>query len=149
MGYHMLQTDQAVKKAPARHLVSSRKPGGKKPLANPYDAKCPTRIVLDRIADKWTVLVLGLLSENPLRFNEIRRRIEGLTQKMLSQTLKALERDGMVSRKATLAVPICVEYAITPLGRTLAETVDGLRLWAQTHFDEVVKAQKRYDLRSH
>jgi DNA-binding HxlR family transcriptional regulator len=145
MGYHMLQTDQAVKKAPARHLVSSRKPGGKKPLANPYDAKCPTRIVLDRIADKWTVLVLGLLSANPLRFNQLRRAIDGLTQKMLSQTLKALERDGLVARKVTPTVPISVEYSITPLGRTLAATVDGLRIWAQTHIGEVVEAQTHYD----
>jgi DNA-binding HxlR family transcriptional regulator len=149
MGYLMLQRDSVVKKAQLRDPISPRKPRTAKQAADPYRAQCPTRVVLDRIADKWTVLVLGLLNDNPLRFNEIRRRIEGLTQKMLSQTLKALERDGMVSRKATLAVPICVEYAITPLGRTLAETVDGLRLWAQTHFDEVVKAQKRYDLRSH
>jgi DNA-binding HxlR family transcriptional regulator len=140
----MLQSDLDVKKAQPRDLISSRKPRSAKP-ANPYDAKCPTRIVLDRIADKWTVLVLGLLSENPLRFNELRRRIEGLTQKMLSQTLKALERDGLVTRKVTPSVPIKVEYSITPLGRTLSATVDGLRLWAQTHIGDVIKAQTRYD----
>jgi DNA-binding HxlR family transcriptional regulator len=145
----MLQRDLVVKKAQRRDLISPRKPRAAKPPTDPYRVQCPTRAVLDRIADKWTVLVLGLLNQNPLRFNQLRRQIEGLTQKMLSQTLKALERDGMVSRKATLAVPISVEYAITPLGRTLAQTVDGLRLWAQTHFDEVVIAQKRYDLRSH
>jgi DNA-binding HxlR family transcriptional regulator len=145
MGYHMLHENLAVKKAPGRHLVSSRKPADEKPVANPYDSKCPTRIVLDRIADKWTVLVLGLLSENPLRFNQLRRAIDGLTQKMLSQTLKALERDGLVSRKVTPSVPIAVEYSITPLGRTLAATIDGLRIWAQTHIRDVVAAQTRYD----
>jgi DNA-binding HxlR family transcriptional regulator len=147
----MLQRVPDVKKAPPRHLISPRKPRAAKsiaakPPADPYRAQCPTRMILDRIADKWTVLVLGLLSDHPRRFNQIRREIEGLTQKMLSQTLKALERDGMVSRKVTPTVPISVEYAITPLGGTLAATVDGLRLWAEAHIEDVVTAQKRYDL---
>jgi DNA-binding HxlR family transcriptional regulator len=147
----MLQRVPNVKKAPPRHLISPRKPRAAKsntakPPADPYRAQCPTRMILDRIADKWTVLVLGLLSDHPRRFNQIRREIEGLTQKMLSQTLKALERNGMVSRKVTPTVPISVEYAITPLGGTLAATVDGLRLWAEAHIEDVVTAQKRYDL---
>jgi DNA-binding HxlR family transcriptional regulator len=141
----MLQHDADVKKARARDLISPRKPRVATPPTNPYDSKCPTRIVLDRIADKWTVLVLGLLAEQPLRFNQLRREIEGLTQKMASQTLKGLERDGLVLRKVTPTVPITVEYSITPLGRTLAATVDGLRLWAQDHIGDVIKAQKRYD----
>ena len=141
----MLQRDLAVKKAPPRDLISQAKPRVVRAPADPYSAKCPTRVVLDRIADKWTVLVLGLLSETPLRFNQLRREIEGLTQKMASQTLKAMERDGLVTRKVTPTVPITVEYSITPLGRTLAATVDGLRLWAQAHIDDVIKAQKRYD----
>ena len=141
----MLQREQVVKKARPGDLISRGKPRAAQLAADPYRAQCPTRMVLDRIADKWTVLVLGSLNENPLRFNELRRRIEGLTQKMLSQTLKALERDGMVSRKVTPTVPINVEYAITPLGRTLAATVDALRLWAQAHIDDVISAQKRYD----
>src|SRR5450432_2831618 len=145
MGYLMLQRDSVVKKAQLRDQISPRKPRTAKQAADPYSAKCPTRVVLDRIADKWTVLVMGLLSENPLRFNQLRREIEGLTQKMASQTLKALERDGLVARKATPTVPVTVEYSITPLGRTLAATVDGLRLWAQAHIGEVIKAQKRYD----
>jgi DNA-binding HxlR family transcriptional regulator len=75
----------------------------------------------------------------------LRRQIEGLTQKMLSQTLKTLERDGMVARKVIPLVPVSVEYSITPLGATLAATLDGLRLWAQAHIDEVAEAQRRYD----
>lgn len=141
----MLQRDLAVKKALPRDLISRGKPRAARLPANPYEEKCPTRVVLDRIADKWTVLVLGLLAENPLRFNQLRREIEGLTQKMASQTLKALERDGLVARKATPTVPVTVEYSITPLGRTLAATVDELRLWAQAHIGDVIKAQKRYD----
>jgi DNA-binding HxlR family transcriptional regulator len=144
----MLQRQSVVKKALGGDLISGRKPRAPRSVADAYRAQCPTRMVLDRIADKWTVLVLGLLSENPLRFNHLRRQIEGLTQKMLSQTLKALERDGMVSRKVTPTVPISVEYAITPLGRTLAATVDGLRLWAEAHIGDVVRAQRRYDLAS-
>lgn len=112
---------------------------------NAYAADCPTRVVLDRIADKWAVLILGLLSNGPQRFNEMRRRIEGVSQKMLSHTLKSLERDGLVSRRAIATVPVTVEYSITPLGKTLADTVDSLRLWAEAHIAEVQKSQIRYD----
>ena len=113
---------------------------------NPFVAECPTRLVLDRVADKWAVLILILLMQaGPLRFNVLRRRIEGVSQKMLSQTLKSLERDGLVSRHAWPTVPVTVEYAITPLGRTLAATVDGLRLWAERYIADVLAAQRHYD----
>jgi DNA-binding HxlR family transcriptional regulator len=141
----MLRSEPAVKKAPSRHLVSTAKPSASNPRPNPYDSKCPTRIVLDRIADKWTVLVLGVLSQRPLRFNQLRREIDGLTQKMLSQTLKALERDGLVARKVIPSAPVTVEYSITPLGATLSATVDELQRWARDHIGEVVQAQRRYD----
>jgi DNA-binding HxlR family transcriptional regulator len=101
--------------------------------------------VLDRVADEWAVLVLGLLRNEPVRFNGLRRQIEGISQKMRSQTLKSLERDGLVSRKAIPTVPVTVEYSITPLGKTLSATVDSLRVWAETHTDKVLKAQKQYD----
>ncbi|MCJ2072444.1 helix-turn-helix transcriptional regulator [Methylobacterium sp. J-030] len=115
------------------------------PAWNAYASACPTRMVLDRVADKWAVLVLGLLTDGPVRFNQLRRAIEGLSQKMLSQTLKSLERDGLVSRRAIATVPVTVEYSITPLGRTLAATVDALRVWAETHIQEVLTSQERYD----
>jgi len=115
---------------------------------DPYSAACPTRLLLDRIADKWTVLVLGLLSDGPVRFNQLRRRIEGISQKMLSQTLKSMERDGLVSKKVFPTVPVTVEYALTPLGRTLTKTISELERWAEAHMDEVLKSQKRYDVRS-
>jgi DNA-binding HxlR family transcriptional regulator len=114
-------------------------------VSNPYSSDCPTRKVLDRIADKWAVLVLGLLIEGPIRFNRLRRAVEGISQKMLSQTLKSLERDGLISRKAFATVPVTVEYAITPLGCTLATTLDALRIWAETHMEEVTANQQRYD----
>ena len=116
---------------------------------NAYATRCPTRLVLDRIADKWAVLVLGLLANGPVRFNRLRRQIEGISQKMLSQTLKSLERDGLVSRKVTPTVPVTVEYSITPLGETLSATVDGLRIWAETHIEKVLVAQQQYDAGGH
>jgi DNA-binding HxlR family transcriptional regulator len=114
---------------------------------NTYDQACPTRLVLDRIADKWTVLILGLLDEQPRRFNQLRRAVDGLSQKVLSQTLRRLERDGLITRTAFATVPVTVEYALTPLGRTLAATVDALRLWAEAHIGAVLKAQSVYDAR--
>ena len=110
-----------------------------------FSADCPTRRILDRIADKWTVLLLDLLLESPLRFNELLRRIGGLSQKMLSQTLKTLERDGLVLRTAFPTVPVTVEYRITELGVTLAETLQPLRLWAEANMDAIDQAQLRYD----
>jgi DNA-binding HxlR family transcriptional regulator len=112
---------------------------------NAYAGACPTRVVLDRIADKWAVLILGLLAEGPMRFNSLRRSIERLSQKVLAQTLRRLERDGLLTRTAFPTVPVTVEYALTPLGRTLAETVDALRLWAEAHITEVQAAQRAYD----
>ncbi|PZU82816.1 MAG: transcriptional regulator [Chelatococcus sp.] len=110
-----------------------------------FNAQCPTRQVLDRIGDKWAVLVLILLEQETLRFNELRRRIDSISQKMLSQTLKSLERDGLVSRRAFATVPVTVEYALTDLGRTLARTVHQLTLWAEAHIGDVQAAQRRYD----
>lgn len=112
---------------------------------NAYAAACPSRIVLDRVADKWTVLLLGILSKRPTRFNQLRREIEGLSQKVLSQTLKNLERDGLVTRKAFATVPVTVEYSITPLGKTLAGQMEELLRWAEKNVDQVLDAQRRYD----
>jgi DNA-binding HxlR family transcriptional regulator len=152
----MSQLKTAVKKAPDRHLVTPRKPVAgamrahsprtrEAPLPNAYLADCPTRVILDRIGDKWAVLALGLLQREPVRFNQLRRRIEGISQKMLSQTLKSLERDGLVHRRAIATVPVTVEYSITPLGLTLTATLDALRDWAEGHIEEVRAAQRRYD----
>ncbi|WP_210530065.1 winged helix-turn-helix transcriptional regulator [Rubellimicrobium arenae] len=110
-----------------------------------YSEACPTRLVLDRLADKWVLLVLGRLTEGPMRFNHLRREIEGVSQKVLSQTLKRLERDGLVTRQAFPTVPVTVEYAITPLGRTLSETAQALARWAETNIEAVMAAQAAYD----
>lgn len=112
---------------------------------DPYSDQCPTRLILDRVGDKWAVLILGLLVEEPTRFNQLRRIIQGISQKMLSQTLKSLERDGLIKRRAIATVPVTVEYSITPLGRTLAQAVDPLRIWAERNVKDVLAAQRRYD----
>ncbi|MBR1219752.1 helix-turn-helix transcriptional regulator [Bradyrhizobium sp. U87765 SZCCT0131] len=112
---------------------------------NVYAAECPTRQILDRVGDKWAVLLLGLLIEGPRRFNELRRAVGGISQKMLSQTLKSLERDGLVRRRAIATVPVTVEYSVTPLGATLADAVDPLRHWAENNLKDVQAAQRRYD----
>ena len=112
---------------------------------NVYAADCPTRKILDRVGDKWAVLILLLLRQEAMRFNALRRAIEGISQKMLSQVLKSLERDGLIRRHVTPTVPVTVEYSITPLGATLAGAVDPLRDWAETNLKEVLAAQRRYD----
>ncbi|MEJ5125745.1 helix-turn-helix domain-containing protein [Comamonas sp. MYb21] len=116
-----------------------------RPAWNPYLATCPTRQVLDCVADKWTVLVLGLLRSGPWRFGQLRKGIEGLSQKMLTQTLRALERDGIVRREVFACSPPKVEYSLTPLGQSLAATLDALRLWAERHMDEVMRHRDLYD----
>ncbi|MFG1425518.1 winged helix-turn-helix transcriptional regulator [Roseixanthobacter glucoisosaccharinicivorans] len=114
---------------------------------NPFQADCPTRRILDRIADKWTVLILSIVAARPTRFNALRRQVEGLSQKVLSQTLKSLERDGLVTRSAFPTVPVTVEYAITPLGASLAETLAPLARWATAHMEEIAGAQAAFDQR--
>ena len=141
----MLRAEDAVKKALSGHLVSRTKPREAELAPNPYDSRCPTRQVLDRIADKWTVLLLGVLQRGPMRFNQLRREIDGLTQKMLSQTLKQMDRDGLITRTVLPTMPVSVEYAITPLGQTLAAVLDGLQLWARDHIVDVLAARRRYD----
>jgi len=110
-----------------------------------YAANCPTRKLLDRIADKWSVLILLLLGQEAMRFNMLRRRIDGVSQKMLSQTLRSLERDGLLSRTVIATVPVTVTYAITPLGRGLIGSLQSMIDWAETNMEEVVAAQRVYD----
>lgn len=117
-----------------------------RPAWNPYLATCPTRQVLDCVADKWTVLVLGLLRSGPWRFRQLRKGIDGLSQKMLTQTLRALERDGIVRREVFACSPPKVEYSLTPLGCSLAATLDELRLWAERHMEEVLRHRALYDV---
>jgi DNA-binding HxlR family transcriptional regulator len=101
--------------------------------------------VLTIIGDKWTVMIVMVLIERPRRFNEIKRTIGGISQQMLTRTLKALERDGMISRTAHPTVPPQVEYALTDLGRSLSEPLRGLGSWAGAHLEEIHLNRLRYD----
>ena len=113
-----------------------------------YAAECPTRRLLDRIADKWTTLLLTTLDEGPMRFNALKRRIEGVSQKMLSQTLRQMERDGLVLRHVEATVPVSVTYEITPLGRTLVTALRPMIDWAETRMEQVDEARRAYDART-
>lgn len=117
-------------------------------LPNVYGADCPTRWLLDCIGDKWSVLIIGLLEDGAKRFSELQRSIGGISQKMLTQTLRNLERDGLVTRTIYAEVPPRVEYQLTALGQTLCEPLAALRNWAESHIDEVSAAQMRFSSRS-
>jgi DNA-binding HxlR family transcriptional regulator len=116
------------------------------PRWNMFHPACPTRQVLTRIGDTWTLLVVGALAdEEALRYSELRRRVEGVSPKMLTQTLRALERDGMVTRTVYPTVPVTVEYRLTALGHDLGATVEVLRRWAYGHMEDIQNARTRYD----
>jgi DNA-binding HxlR family transcriptional regulator len=116
---------------------------------DPYARGCPSRDLLDRIGDKWSILVLGELGEHGVcRFTQLRTRLSGVSEKMLTQTLRALERDGLVLRTIYPAVPVRVEYALTPLGETLREPLKALKEWSLRHTTEVLAAREEYDART-
>ncbi|MEJ3744489.1 helix-turn-helix domain-containing protein [Actinomycetes bacterium KLBMP 9797] len=108
---------------------------------------CEVRQILDRIADKWSLLVIALLDSRSLRFTELRKQIDGVSQRMLARTLRHLERDGLVSRTVFPTVPPRVDYALTPLGRTLHQTIRALVTWTETHQGEIAAARTAYDQR--
>lgn len=113
--------------------------------ASVYCEACPSRQVLALVADKWALLVMPALSRAPLRNSELLRLVEGISQKMLTQTLRELERNGLVVRHDFGEVPPRVEYALTPLGHSLARAIRKLDDWAEENFSEVVAARERFD----
>jgi DNA-binding HxlR family transcriptional regulator len=115
---------------------------------NPYDRNCPTRKLLDRIGDRWTVLVVGALSDGPMRFSELVTRIDGVSQKMLTQTLRGLEQDGLVTRTVTAAVPVRVDYELTEAGHTLQDPLRALEEWAKAHMGSILESRDSFALGS-
>jgi DNA-binding HxlR family transcriptional regulator len=107
------------------------------------DPECDSRKVLERIADKWTALIIHVLSSGTKRHGELRRQISGVSQKMLTQTLRSLEDDGIVNRKIYPVVPPMVEYSLTPLGRSLIEPLEAICRWAEEHLPELEAARER------
>ncbi|QXE37676.1 MULTISPECIES: winged helix-turn-helix transcriptional regulator [Streptomyces] len=108
---------------------------------------CEVRQILDRVADKWSLLVIALLERRTLRFTELRHRIEGISQRMLTVTLRQLERDGLVRRTVHPVVPPRVDYELTPLGATLHDTIQALVAWTEAHQHEIAVARSEYDRR--
>lgn len=108
-------------------------------------AGCPHRVVLEHVTSRWGVLVLTSLLERSYRFSELRRRVGGVSEKMLAQTLQILERDGFVHRDAKPVIPPRVDYSLTPLGREVAEQVSALARWLESKLDDVVAAREAYD----
>lgn len=124
-------------------------PSHTSPQVTATPATCPAvREVLNRVGDKWSVLVIALLGERSRRFSELRRSIEGISQRMLTLTLRGLERDGLVSRTLHASVPPRVDYELTELGRTLLEPILALTAWAESHRHEIQAARERYDARA-
>jgi DNA-binding HxlR family transcriptional regulator len=109
---------------------------------------CEVRQILDRIADKWSLLVIALLDRRRLRFTELRREIDGVSQRMLTVTLRQLERDGLVHRTVHAVVPPRVDYELTPLGASLHETIQALVSWTESHQREIAAARTAYDARA-
>lgn len=112
---------------------------------NAFDPNCPTRVVLDRIGDKWSVLVVLSLADGARRFTELRDSIGGVTPKVLTQTLRAMERDGLLTRKIFAEVPPRVEYALTPLGRSLDGPIRAITDWAESNVNAVMAARQEHD----
>lgn len=113
-----------------------------------YDAfikECPTHQLLGRISEKWACLVVAALTPGPRRYSDIARTLAGVSPKMLTQTLRSLERDGLVSRTVTPSVPVRVDYELTELGSSLAQMMTAVKNWAETHIEEVHEARGRYD----
>jgi DNA-binding HxlR family transcriptional regulator len=124
-------------------------------VTDPYDPfqwdareDCEVRQILDRIADKWSLLAIALLEGRTLRFTELQRRIDGISQRMLTVTLRQLERDGLVERTVYPVVPPRVEYSLTPLGSTLHSTIQSLVTWTEEHQAEIAAARTAYDARA-
>jgi DNA-binding HxlR family transcriptional regulator len=118
------------------------------PAWNVFDSNCPTRQVLDCIADKWTVLIIRRLAEGTLRFAQLRRAVDGISQKVLTNTLRTLERNGIVTRRVYASVPPKVEYSLTGLGRSLCNLVGGICSWAEANIEQVQAAREVYDCTS-
>jgi DNA-binding HxlR family transcriptional regulator len=128
--------------------VSAPPPGLARPAdgsAGPDQHLCLARDVLDRVGDKWSVYVIGLLGDRTRRFTDLLRSIDGISQRMLTVTLRGLERDGLVTRTVHPVVPPRVDYALTPMGETLLATIRQLIEWADLHTDDIAAARVGYD----
>ena len=128
--------------------TAARKRADERMTYNVYVATCPSRQVLDTLSDKWVSLIVHALADGRLRYSELRKRIMGVSQKMLTQSLRTLEREGIVTRTLTAAVPVRVDYELTEVGQTLVPIMDAIKVWAETHIDYISSSRTTYDARS-
>lgn len=112
---------------------------------DPYNPNCPSRQLVDRIGDRWTVLIIGALAGGPARYGELADSVAGISPRMLSQTLKALERDGLVAREAFAEIPPRVVYSLTPSGESLRPVLLAVETWARQHMPGVLAAREAFD----
>jgi DNA-binding HxlR family transcriptional regulator len=130
-------------------MVTTMETAGRPEGFDAFSASCPSRRLLDTIGDKWATLVIVALGlEGPLRYSQLSARIEGVSQKMLTQTVRKLERDGLLTRTVTASVPVRVDYELTPLGRSLLGVIGQIKEWAESHMPQVDDARAAYDARS-
>jgi DNA-binding HxlR family transcriptional regulator len=126
-------------------MTAAQKRAQTKAQYDAFLAGCPSRKLLDRLSDKWVTLVLCGLEDEPQRYSQLARRIAGVSQKMLTQTLRTLERDGLVTRTVEASVPVTVTYELTDLGRSLLVVFAQLKDWAESHMEAVLGARASYD----
>jgi len=143
-------------------MTVAQKKAQTKAAYDAFLAGCPSRQLLDRISDKWVALILAALGSDavrgpgdagtgeprPMRYSELSRRLAGVSQKMLTQTLRSLERDGLLTRTVTPTVPVTVTYELTDLGLSLQHVMRGIKVWAEAHMDEVLAHRDDYDRRA-
>ena len=141
-----MRTLRSVSHTEGTDVYSQRSDPAHSPAAIDRD-ECRLREVLDRVGDKWSVLVIYLLGDGTRRFMDLLRSIDGISQRMLTVTLRGLERDGLVTRTVFAVVPPRVDYALTPLGRTLLESIGPLMTWSIAHTPDVGAARAAYDSR--
>ncbi len=113
-----------------------------------FSVDCPSRVLFDQISDKWSMMILTVLDDGPHRFNDLKRRLEGVSQKSLTQTLRKLERNGLIARQVLATSPVAVQYEMSDLGRTLLAPFRALYGWTKSNFDIVAEARARFDARA-
>lgn len=119
-----------------------------KPKADILNVDCPSRTVLRHVTDRWTPMIITVLANHdpePVRFGQIREAVGGISGKVLTETLRSMERDGLVTREVTASIPPRVDYALTPLGHSATAPIDALRHWAESHVTEVENNRQQYD----
>ncbi len=126
-------------------MTAAQRRAADKQAYDAFMAACPSRLLLDRLSDKWVTLTLVALRQGPQRYSQLARTIAGVSQKMLTQTLRTLERDGLVTRTVVATVPVTVTYELTDLGRSLQDVLELVKGWAEANMDRVLAARGMYD----